>query len=290
MSRLALVLGLALAACSPTAASKTPGTRAHGVVVAKVLQLGAGAPTRVERVLVTAGAKVERDTPLIQFDTAWLAARRASAAAEVARATAELARLEKGTRPEELRDLRARCDELAARLKTATDAEKPVLEAEFAGAEARFGLASKGARKEELDAARATVLAAQARQKELALEAEELRAPMPGLVHHVAIEPGASVAAHEVLVTLRDPARLFVEADLAPLGPGWQTGATVWITSSLLSGQRFEGRVLELTVPTPTTEPAREAVRPTFVRARIEALDGRDLLPPGSTVELDLAP
>lgn len=288
MSRLALALVLALAACAPSSVSSGAPPRAHGVVVAKVLQLGAIAPARVERVLAKPGARVERDQPLVQFDARSLATRRETADGEVARATAELARLERGARPDELKELRARCDELMARLSAASESEKPVLQAEFTGAEARFGLASKGARKEELDAARAVVQVAQARRRELDLEPVELRAPMAAIVDRIAVEDGATVSAHEVLVTLRDPARVFVEADLVPLVGSWQVNAGVWITSSLLPGQRFEGRVVEFGVPAFDAAREGETARPGFVRVRVEALDGRDLLVVGSVVEVEV--
>ena len=289
MPRLVLLSLLVLAACAPSNATSGSPARARGVVVAKVLPLGAPAAARVEHVLVLPGARVERDAVLVQFDARALTVRRDEAAAEVARASAELARLEKGARVEEIQEARARCDELALRVKGASDAERPLLDAQFAAAQARFGFLSKGARKEELDAARAAVQAAQARQRELALAPVELRAPMPALVHRVAAEDGATVAEHELVVTLRDPLRLFVEADLAPLGSGWQTGASVWLTSSLLPDQRFEGRVLELSVPAAPADASRETEHAAFVRARIEVLDGRDLLAPGSAVEVELA-
>ncbi|MBI5364538.1 MAG: efflux RND transporter periplasmic adaptor subunit [Planctomycetes bacterium] len=284
MRALLLFLGLVGASCTHGAG---PGARAHGVVVVDELRVAALAPGRVALVTVQPGARVAKDQVLLTLDATALTHRRDELQAECARLAAELARLERGALPEELRELRAQCDELAARAKQSSGAERERLDAEFAAMQERFSIRSKGARREDLDAARAAVQAMQARLRGVTSEFAnvELRAPMPALVQRVHTQAGENVGAGAVLVTLRDPARLYVEADLAPLSAGWQKGASVWITSSLLPSARFEGQVLELSVPPAPSD----STHPAFVRVRIDLFEGRDQLAPGSAVEVELA-
>lgn len=282
---LILVAGLC-ASCPPSSASGGP-ERARGIVVANTAHVAAPFAGRVAQVAVQNGARVDANQVLVVLDVSALQSRRDELQAELDRLAAELSGLERGSTPEELREQRARCDLLGVRAKHALGTEKELLDAEFAFEKERFDRMSKGAPRDVLESARAAVRAAQARLRSTAdaLGRAEVRASQPAIVHALHVEAGEDVAAHAVLVTLRDPARMFVEADLAPLGSGWQLGARVFVTTTHLPGERFEGTVVELSMPPAPLEPGRAA----FVRARIDVSVARERLTPCSAVEVEIA-
>lgn len=88
-----------------------------GFVEADEIRLGSRLGGRVRIVHVEEGDQVEAGTPLLELEPFDLSAQRAGAAAGLAGARAELTRLESGLRSEEIVQIRARRDRLAAQLE-----------------------------------------------------------------------------------------------------------------------------------------------------------------------------
>lgn len=112
---------------------------ASGVVEMRRIEAGSKAGGRVTEVLVAEGTRVDAGVALVRFDVEQLAAQLAQARATVAEAEARLRQLQRGLRPEEVRQS----------------------EAAAAQAKQQFDAARNGPRPQEIDQARAELRAAQ---------------------------------------------------------------------------------------------------------------------------------
>lgn len=157
-----------------------------------------------------------------QFDDA--RDKRDAAAQRAESARQRLALLQAGTRPEDLR---------AARDK-------------YSQAEAAADLARKGFRREDVEAARGRLAAAQGRVAELdaRLREAELIAPTDAVVETVSIRPGDLVPAGRIVISMLEASQLWVkvyvpETDLAHVRVG--QNATVHVDS--FGSRAFQGHV-----------------------------------------------
>jgi HlyD family secretion protein len=122
-----------------------------GTVEARTISVGSRAGGRVKTVLVREGDRVKKGQPLLELEAAdWLAQKlQASGALQQAQATLE--KLEKGARPEELEEAKARSQTAtAAWEQTKTGARRE----QILGAQARLSAQQIAVQKAELDAQR----------------------------------------------------------------------------------------------------------------------------------------
>jgi len=166
------------------------------------------------------------------------------------RAEAELARLENGTRPQEIRQARAQVTEAEASLRAIeeqyrrnsmlvkvsaisqqafddTQASRDAARARLTSARETLALALEGFREEDIAAGRSQLAEAEARleQARIRLGDTAIMAPADGVLLTRVAEPGAIVAAGQTVATLslNDPVwvRAYVpEPDLGKIWPG----------------------------------------------------------------------
>lgn len=212
----------------------------YGNVDIREVDLGFRGGGRIAEIPVEEGARVRKGQLLAVLDQGPLADRAAQAKAQVAQAQAQLAKLEHGSRAQDIEAARARLNAAAA---AATSAEAdharraPLVEpgaiskalweqtvsardrARAALAEARAGLAlvEIGPRSEDIEAARASLAAARAVQAGTATDTGDARllASVDGIVVTRAREPGAIVAPGETVFTLAIDRPLRVRAYVA---------------------------------------------------------------------------
>jgi HlyD family secretion protein len=222
----------------------------YGNVDIRKVDLGFRVGGRVEAMAFEEGDAVRRGNTVARLDRVPYANEVALAAAARDRAAAELARLEKGRRPQEIEQARARVTEAAATLETlqkqferseslvavnaiarqAFDdirARRDEARARLASARETLALALEGFREEEIAAGRAQLAEAEARleQARIRLADTEVSAPADGVLLTRVVEPGAIVGAGQTAATLslNDPVwiRAYVpEPDLGKVWPG----------------------------------------------------------------------
>lgn len=234
----------------PHQATATNELQLHGNVDIRQVQLAFNGSERITELLVEEGQPVRAGQILARLDTRRLEQQAARAAAEVEVQRQLLLRLETGTRPEEIRKIRAEAEaartEAANARRTATRLQRLVIdglasqeqaddaaaaaeaaEARHRAAEEALKLALAGPRTEEIAAARATLHAYQAQQALIAQQQAdaELTAPAAGIIQERLLEPGdmANPQAPVLTLALTDPVwvRVYVEEpDLGRIRPG----------------------------------------------------------------------
>lgn len=216
------------------------------------------------------------------------------------------------------RDLQARGAISRADLDEA-EARHEVARAQFRAAGEALDMIKAGARLEEQAAARAQVDAARAgveaarsargevrlrqadaemararvAQAEAAVEAATalltsatLRAPFGGIVSRVVVEVGELVSPALPVVTLFDPAALWITSDVADEDAAKaKSSEEVTITVPAYPGRRFRGRIEELAPQAELKQDA--ALRTRIVRIKVKLLEGSDLLKPGLEVDVE---
>lgn len=222
----------------------------YGNVDIREVELGFNVSGRVEQMLFEEGDQVDQDQLLAGLERDRFIDRVESVRANVRRQRAVVARLEAGSRPEEIERAQAEVAAAQAALRSAqlvyerrlalvrTEAvsQETVDEAREArdraaanleAAQQTLQLVIKGPRQEDIEAARAQL---QALEAELALAQEDLidtdvYAPNAGTIRVRIVEPGAIVRAGEPIYTLslQDPVwvRAYVsEPNLGRIYPG----------------------------------------------------------------------
>ncbi|MCB9377563.1 MAG: efflux RND transporter periplasmic adaptor subunit [Holophagales bacterium] len=245
------------------------GLAASGTVEATDARLGFEVPGRLLEVAVREGERVAAGAPLARLDQVELGARRVQAEAQTEAARAKLQELEAGFRREEVAQGKAAAAAAADRV---TDAERDLertrtlyegravprealdkaeLAVELARrqreqADEQLALLSRGARPEQIAAARAQVAQAEAAVATLdaAIAKTRLEAPFDGLVTVRHREPGEIVAPGSPVVTLMNPddrwVRIYVpENRLGRVALGQRAE----IVSDTFPGKRYEGEV-----------------------------------------------
>jgi HlyD family secretion protein len=230
-------------------------------------------PGRIARVLVKEGDKVEVDAPLLALEAATEAASLAAAEADLGASEADLTRTLRGLRRQDIDAVEADAEAAKARSELSRgaldrisklaeggaatpdelDRAKRNAEAEdmaFKAADARRSAALAGSRREDVMAARARVLAAQARrdQARALLDRLTIRAPIAGEVLSIKFRsgeyynPGAGEA-----VVLGDTRVLRVRMDVEERDIGKiRKGLRAHVTADAFPGERFPGRVVEI--------------------------------------------
>ena len=261
----ALLVAVLLAGCRTE--ERYPGAFS-GVVEHEQRDLAFEVPGRLDKVLVSRGARVDRGGVLATLDDTLERTQREASAEEAQAAAAQVALLRAGSRPEEISAARAQIratraqeelfaknlereqqllsrgastqtavDELESRLRS-TRAEREALEHNLRALQ-------KGARREEVETAEARAEAASTGvdvQKER-LRRYQLLAPLSGTVLDVLIEPGEVVGAGAAVVTLADTKQPYIDvfvpqAEVAGIRVGVKATAFVDAYS-----QSFPGKV-----------------------------------------------
>jgi HlyD family secretion protein len=212
----------------------------HGNVDIRQVELAFNASGRIDRILVAEGTRVSKGELLAVLDTERLRRQSAEAAAQVATQRQVLARLEAGSRPEEIR--KAQAEAQAARVEAANaqavyrrqkelvaqhfvaaqqlDNAKFALDAARArlrAAEEALRLTELGPRKEDIAAARATLAATEAALAvtERDLQEGSLHAPSDGVIENRILEPGDMASPQKPVFTLALTAPIWVRAYVA---------------------------------------------------------------------------
>lgn len=289
----------------------------YGNVDVRDLSIGFRQGGRVADILVDEGDSVTSGALIAELDPVPLRNAADAARAEVAKARASLAKLEAGSRPQEVEQAREaelqaqavfssrqlefkRQRELSqsgATSQQALDRARYALDearARLAEVRATLSLLEEGPRVEDIDAARAQLEAAQAQaaQAETAMSDARLTAPADAVVLMRIIEPGAIVQAGSPVLSLalRDPVyvRAYVsETDLGVVAPG--TGVLVSTDSS---ARQYHGQIgfvsprAEFTPKTVQTESLRTEL---VYRLRIVVDDADEHLLQGMPVTVRLA-
>jgi HlyD family secretion protein len=226
----------------------------QGNIDVRQVQLSFKVAGRIETLAVDEGDAVAADNVIATLDKSYFDDDLRLARARRANATANLARLEHGSRPEEIGAARAqvaqqratvarakrdyaRAEELvgtgAVSRETFDQAKAALEEAEarLEYAEQSLQLVEIGPRQEDIDAARAQLASQEAEvvQSERRLADRELRAPAAGIILTRAREKGAIVAAGETVFTLTLASPVWVrtyvnERDLGRIRPGMPAG------------------------------------------------------------------
>ncbi len=222
----------------------------YGNVDIREVDLGFRAGGRIAAIAVDEGAQVKAGQLLASLDRAPIDDRAAQARANVAQAQAELAKLEHGSRPQDIEAAKAR---LVAASAVAANADAdyarraPLVEpgaiskalweqtvsardrarAQLAEARAALSLVETGPRAEDIEAARAALAASRAAQSSITTDTADTRllASSDGTVVTRAREPGAIVAPGETVFTVAIDRPLRVRAyvtedQLSRIAPG----------------------------------------------------------------------
>ncbi len=237
-------------------------------------KVAAAVPGRIARIAVTEGQRVEAGAVLVELESVVEQAAVAVADAEIAAAQAELSRLTRGSRSEDVDAANAEADAARARASLATSVLSRTQAASTSGglsadeveraerqaqadtatatlADARRRAVVSGPRREEIAAARARLLAANARRDQAVAQLDRLivRAPITGEVLQVKYRAGEYVAPGQAdpLVVLGDTSTLHVrmdvdERDIAHV----RLGSNVLVRAIAFPGRDFRGRVIEV--------------------------------------------
>lgn len=245
----AMVLALSLSACNGE-----PSGTVTGYAEGEYVYVAAPEGGWVSEVLVARGAQVKVGDPLFTLDAVAQLAQRDQAAAQLRQAEAVLANLEKGRRSDEIVALEAALTQARANrtlaeaeFKRATElkqrgfAPQALLDArrmqrdaaamQVKQTEANLALARKGARKDEIAAARAGVEGAKAAlaRAEYSLNERRIRAKVAGRIEDILRRAGEFVPPGGAVLQMLPPQnvklRFFVPERLrAKLAPGTVVG------------------------------------------------------------------
>lgn len=322
---LIIAVGLAVAAAAVAVLLLLPGRQSpdrlvlYGNVDIRQVELAFNARDRIVKMLAVEGQTVEAGELLAVLDrrSLELAVREAEAKAVVKAQV--LARLEAGSRPEEIR--RARADVAAARAEladtkalyqrvqethrqgAATAQELDNAQSAYRVAEARLKSASQqlalvlaGPRQEKIAAARADLKAAEAALARLRKDLSDtlLCAPADGTIQQRILEPGDMAAPERPVYTLAvtDPVwvRGYVsETDLGKIWPGM----AVTVTTDSFPDKRYDGWIgyisptAEFTPKTVQTEDLRTSLV-YQVRVYVRSPDNELRLGMPATMTIDL--
>lgn len=271
---LAVALGIASLAGAwlalrPNAAGAS-GLEASGMVEATTADLGFQAGGRVLELTAREGDVVSAGALLARLDLAEPEARRAAAEAQLAAAQALLLELERGARPEEVRQGRSALEAAARQLEDAArtlertrflhdggalsrealdraETAHELARSQHDQARERLDLLELGPREERVAAQRAVVRQAEAavRQVDALLTGGLIRAPFAGVVTSRHREPGEVVAGGMPVVTLLDRDDRWVRIYLPEDRVGRVAlGQAARITADAYPERSYEGRVV----------------------------------------------
>jgi HlyD family secretion protein len=315
-----LIVAVVAAVAIGRRGSNRGALEASGTVEAVEAELGVTVAGRIEAVRVQEGDTVSAGAELARLDRAETAARREQAAAQAAAARAALLELQRGSRPEEIAQARAAAQAAVDRLADAQrdfDRTKALLAGKVVSQQqydkaltaldvarsqdrqTREGLrlVEAGPRRERIEAARATLAAAEAQVHTLdaTLANMVVRAPFAGVVtvrHHVS---GEIVQAGVAVVTLlnRDDRWVKIYVPETRVG-GVHLGQRAAISTDTFKGRSFAGEISYIASDaefTPKTVQTREErVKLVYaVKVRITGDPGY-VLKPGMPADVVLEP
>ncbi|WJW75337.1 efflux RND transporter periplasmic adaptor subunit [Thiohalobacter sp. IOR34] len=264
----------------------------YGNVDIREAQLAFNASEHIAEILVQEGDRVEQGQLLARLHSELLEAQLAEAWAALEAQRQALAKLEAGSRPEEIRKLRAELQAAEAEAKAARDSyrrmaqllqkklaspqdeEQARSEADAAAArvkavQASLALLEAGARKEDIAAARAQLAARQAavQQARQRLADASLHAPADGIVRNRILEPGDMAFPQSPVLTLAFLDPVWVRAYLPePMLGRVRLGASAWITTDSYPDKRYPGWVGYIS---PTAEFTPKTVQTPELRTRL---------------------
>ncbi len=236
-------------------------------------RVGAAVPGRIARVAVVEGARVKAGDVLVELDAAIEAASLAAAEADVEAAQAQLARAVRGSRAEDIKAAQADAETARARAElskgiaeritavvavggaTADEVDRAKRQADTDEAAARASDARRagvlaGSRREDIQLARAQLLASQARrdQARATLDRLTVRAPIAAEILQVKVRAGEYYQpGSEPLVVLGDTAQLTARMDVDERDIGRvAVGDAVVVRADAFPGVAFGGTVREL--------------------------------------------
>ncbi|MCE5326261.1 MAG: efflux RND transporter periplasmic adaptor subunit [Planctomycetaceae bacterium] len=241
----------------------------YGNVDIRQVELAFNANERIEKVFVVEGQKVEAGQLLAELTTNRLAPAAQSGAAQVASQKAVVARLLAGSRPEEIAKAKADAAAAEADVRNADLQYRNTLKAYTSGAATQqemdnaraardasharldsanqtLKLAVEGPRKEDIQAAQATLGSLEANLVLLRQQLADARlyAPSNGIIRNRILEPGdmASPAKPALTLAVTDPlwVRAYVnENDLGKIHPGM----SAVVTTDSFPGKKYGGWV-----------------------------------------------
>jgi len=290
----------------------------HGNVDIRQVELAFNASGRIAEVLVQEGDRVGKGQELARLDTERLklALEQAQAQADVQRST--LARLQAGSRPEEIRQAAAQRDAARAAVEDASQVyarQKELVEkksvaqqqadsaqhaldaarARLRAAEESYQLAVLGPRKEDVTAAEAGLAAQQAAVAGLRHDLGEgvLLAPDNGVIENRILEPGDMASPQKPVVTLALANPIWARVYLPETALGRvPEGARATISSDSYPEREYAGWVGYVS---PTAEFTPKNVETSELRtslvyqARVFVCDGRGELRLGMPVTVTIA-
>lgn len=272
---------------------ETPRTLVlYGNVEIREVDLAFNAQERIARLLVEEGARVTSGQLLGQLETERFEHTVSQLQGEVAAQEQVVARLEAGSRPEEVRRARAEAEAALAEARDlvrtaqrfrylaardeATEDEADRAEARARAAKARLKaaretltLALKGPRQEEIAEARATLRADRAALAlaKRRLEDGFLYAPTEGVIRDRILEPGDMASPERPVYTLALTDPLWIRAylpepDLGKIRPGM----TAWVTTDSFPEKRYAAWIGFIS---PTAEFTPKSVETPELRTRL---------------------
>jgi HlyD family secretion protein len=242
---------------------------ASGTVEGTEADLGFQVGGRVAEVLVREGDAVQAGQSLALLDRAELEARKSAAVAQAEAARALLAELERGARPEELRQSQSSAAAAERRMEESesvlartrrlfeggavsrealdhAETAHTVARAQYQQAREQLTLVNTGPRTERIDAQRAQVRQAHAAvaQVQATIDNASIRSPFAGVVTVRHREPGESTAPGAPVLTVMNTndrwVRIYVREDqIGRIG----IGQDAQIASDSHPGKNFNGRV-----------------------------------------------
>ncbi len=290
----------------------------YGNVDIREVTLGFRVGGRVERMMFDEGDRVKAGGLLAVLDKETFEEELALREAQVSEARAKLAKLEAGSRPQEIERARADVEAGEAALENARaryGRQETLVRKDFAS-EAAFDnaveqleqararlrsarqtldLAIEGPRKEDIAAAEAALEAAQAQKEaaQTALEDASLHAPEDGVILTRAVEPGAIVSAGTPVYTLSLSAPVWVRAYVPEPQLGLVSpGTPVEVITDTKPDQPYEGQVgfvSPVAEFTPKSVETPELRADLVYRFRVVVKDPDDALRQGMPVTVRLA-
>lgn len=264
----------------------------YGNVAIREVQLAFNGSQRIREIRVQEGDRVNKGQRLARLDSRLLEAQLAEAEAAVEAQRQALAKLEAGSRPEEIRKLEAELRAAEAQARVAGDSHRRIqrlLEqklvspqdeeearsradaavAQLAALRESLALLKAGPRKEDIAAARAQLAARlaareQARQR---LADASLLAPNNGVVRNRILEPGDMAFPQTPVLTLALLDPVWVRAYLPESMLGRvRPGARAWIVTDSYPDKRYPGWVGHIS---PTAEFTPKTVQTPELRTRL---------------------
>lgn len=293
----------------------------YGNVDIRTVPLSFRVGGRISELRFEEGDAVRKGDPVARLDSDLLAQDLAQAGAGVELAQAELRRLESGSRPQEIQQVRALIEEREAALRAAqaefernqqlvekgsisrqafddTQSRRDQNAAQLKRFREQLALALEGFRAEEIAAGKARLAAAKVEleRARTRLADATLAAPADGVLLTRTIEPGAVVQAGQTVavLSLRQPVwiRAYVgERDLGRIRPGMQ----VKILTDARPGMPYSGQIGFISPEaefTPKSVETPELRTRLVYQIRVVAADSDGGLRQGmpATVIIDLAP